>query len=94
MSELRADALLVQREVGSDAQFAFLEGPAAAELASIVRLGTGSGGTERLASGAAPAAGGGWAPSASLTTSTGRDIGSVHVLYREAPADPTGAASC
>jgi signal transduction histidine kinase len=88
MSELRADALLVQREAGSDAQFAFLEGPAAAELASMVRLGTGSGRTERLATGAASAAGGGWALSASLTTGTDRDIGSVHVLYREAPADP------
>ena len=88
LSELRADALLVQREAGSDAQFAFLEGAAAAELASIVQLGTGSGRTGPLATGAVLAAGDHWALSASLTTGKERDLGSVHVLYRETPADP------
>jgi len=78
----------VQREAGSNAQFAFLEGPAAAELASMVRLGTASGGTERLATGAVPVAGGRRVLSASLTTGKDPGVGSVHVLYREAPADP------
>lgn len=88
LSELRADALLVQRAAGSDAQFAFLEGAAAAELASIIRLRTGSSGTGRLGTGAVLAAGDRWALSAPLTTGKERDLGSVHVLYREAPADP------
>lgn len=73
MAELRADAVLVERAAGTAARIAFLDGPAADELAAVV---------------AGTAAAGGRTLSTPLITGRDRGVGTVHVLFRDGPGEP------